>query len=441
MMPAAAHRHACVIGTQWGDEGKGKIVDVLSEFFDAVVRFQGGANAGHTILFEGTQYIMHLLPSGILRPGKLAILGGGMVIDPATLLGEIEAIQGAGIDTAGRIFVSDRAHVVLPLHRILDRAAEQRAGAGKIGTTLRGIGPCYEDKIARRGVRMAELVDPALLRSRLERLLPEKNEIIERVYGEKPLELEPLWQELSSHGEKLRPLVANVTELLNGLASDGKTRILFEGAQGAMLDVDLGTYPYVTSSNTCVGAVGPGCGFSPRKIDEVIGVAKAYATRVGEGPFPSEAEPAIADKLRKEGGEYGATTGRPRRCGWLDMVALRYAMVTSDVDTLVITKLDVLDSLPEIRVAVAYRKGRQTMKTFPATASGRAFEVEWKTFPGWQSPTAQCRTFDELPAACRAYLAWICRETDRPLRMISVGRAREHIIRCDPPYRPRMEAT
>ena len=435
-MKGSENRHVCVLGTQWGDEGKGKIVDVLSESFDVIVRFQGGANAGHTVKFEGEKHVLHLLPSGILRPGKIAVLGSGMVIEPVTLLEEIETVNRAGIETRGRLFISDRAHVVMPYHRLLDRAREERAGDSKIGTTLRGIGPCYEDKAARRGIRMADLIEPEALRIRLERILPQKNELLTELYGQAPLKLESVWKELSSAGEKLRETVVNVTEFLAELSEKKKRRILFEGAQGALLDLDLGTYPYVTSSNTCLSAVGTGSGFSPRKIDEVMGVVKAYTTRVGEGPFPSEIEGETAELLRETGNEYGATTGRPRRCGWLDMVALRHALTANDVDTLVITKLDVLDALPEIRAAVAYKNGEGRSVGFPASFEGRTLTVEWKTFPGWRSPTGGCRTFEELPEACRNYLAWISRAAGRPLRMISVGGDRDNVIRFDPPLWP-----
>ncbi len=429
-------RNVCVLGTQWGDEGKGKIVDVLSEDFDVVVRFQGGANAGHTVRFDGTLYILHLLPSGILRPGKLAVLGSGMVIDPKGLVEEIDRLTEAGIDISGRLFISDRAHIVMPYHKILDEAAEKQAGAEKIGTTLRGIGPCYEDKAGRRGVRAAELVNPALLRRRLEHILPQKNAILQKVYGLQPLDLKHIWSELQAYGERLREAVVDVTRLLEELATVKRNTILFEGAQGALLDLDLGTYPYVTSSNTCLSAVGTSLGFSPRRIHEVIGVVKAYSTRVGQGPFPSEAPPEIAQHLRERGGEFGATTGRPRRCGWLDLVALRHALWANDVDTLALTKLDVLDELPEIKVAVAYRTPDGREEGFPASFNGAPLTVEWKTFPGWQSSTTGCRSFEELPPACRAYVSWISNATGRPLRMLSVGGERDRIIRFDPPFMP-----
>jgi adenylosuccinate synthase len=424
----------CVMGTQWGDEGKGKIVDVLSEDCDAVVRFQGGANAGHTVRFGGAKHVLHLLPSGILRAGKLAVLGCGMVIDPKTLLDELDEIRRAGIDTEGRLFISDRAHVVMPYHRALDKAREEKAGAGKIGTTLRGIGPCYEDKAARRGIRMAELTDPAALKRWLAQVLPEKNKVLEHGYGEKPFDLEALWQEQAALGAKLAHAVVNVSDLLADLYRRGG-RIMFEGAQGALLDIDLGTYPFVTSSNTCTSAIGTGCGFPTRKLDEVIGIVKAYTTRVGSGPFPSEAPTDVAGFIRERGGEYGATTGRPRRCGWLDMVALKRALWMSDVDSLVITKIDVLDSLPEIKVAVAYRNGTTRVDHFPATFPETPFEVEWKTFPGWQRPLADCRRFEDLPEACRKYIAWIAAATGCSIRMVSVGPDRAQSIPLDPPLR------
>ncbi len=424
----------CVMGTQWGDEGKGKIVDVLSEDCDAVVRFQGGANAGHTVKFGGAKHVLHLLPSGILRPGKLAVLGCGMVIDPKTLLDELDEIHRAGIDTSGRLFISDRAHVVMPYHRALDKAREEQAGTAKIGTTLRGIGPCYEDKAARRGIRIAELVDGPALKTWLARVLPEKNKVLEHGYGEKSFDLETLWREQAALGAKLAPAVVNSIDLLADLYRRGK-KILFEGAQGALLDIDLGTYPFVTSSNTCTGAIGTGCGFPTRKIDEVIGIVKAYATRVGAGPFPSEAPADVAEFLRERGGEYGATTGRPRRCGWLDMVALRRALWISDVDSLVLTKIDVLDTLSEIKVAVAYRDSTARVDHFPATFPETPLSVEWKTFPGWRRSLADCRRFEDLPETCRKYVTWIAAATGCSVRMVSVGPDREQSIPLDPPLR------
>ena len=425
-------RTVCVLGAQWGDEGKGKIVDVLCENADVVVRFQGGANAGHTVIIGGTRHVLHLLPSGILRPGVRAVLGCGMVIDPATLLDEMASFNAAGIDTKGRVVISERAHVVMPYHRWIDGARERRAGEDKIGTTLRGIGPCYEDKAARRGIRMAELIDPDVLRAWLERVLPEKNVLLAYGYGEKPLSLEDIWRTYAAYGAKLRPAVANVVDMLADMAHAGR-RILFEGAQGAMLDLDLGTYPFVTSSSTCLGAIGTGCGFPPRRLDVVLGVVKAYATRVGSGPFPSEAPPETADVLREAGGEYGATTGRPRRCGWLDMVALKRALWTGDIDRIVLTKLDVLDAMPEIKVAVAYRHDGKTSGSFPATFPARPIDMEWRTFPGWRTPISACRRFADLPRACRDYVNWIAAETGRPIDMLSVGPDREHIIRMERP--------
>ncbi|HNR98750.1 MAG TPA: adenylosuccinate synthase [Planctomycetota bacterium] len=433
-MSRSAPQTACVIGTQWGDEGKGKIVDVLCEGCDAVARFQGGANAGHTVKFGGETHVLHLLPSGILRPGKQAILGNGMVIDPETLLAELDAIHQAGIHTEGRLFISDRAHVVMPYHRALDKGREERAGADKIGTTLRGIGPCYEDKAARRGIRVAELIDPAALKAWLSRVLPEKNALLAHCYGAPAFDLETLWREQAALGAKLKPAVVNAGELLAGLYRRG-ARILFEGAQGALLDIDLGTYPYVTSSNTCPSAIGTGCGFPVRRIDETIGVVKAYTTRVGAGPFPSEAPPALADLLRERGGEYGATTGRPRRCGWLDMAALARAVWTAGVDSLVITKVDVLDTLPEIKVAVGYRRGADRVDHLPASFPEEPPAIEWKTFPGWRRPTGDCRRFEDLPAPCRDYIAWIGAATGCAIRMVSVGPDRAQTIVLDRPLR------
>ncbi len=435
-------RHVtAVFGMQWGDEGKGKIVDILSGTSDVVVRFQGGANAGHTVKFDGKKHILHLLPSGVLRSGKGTVLGNGMVIDPATLLKEIDELEKAGIDTEGRLFISSRAHVVMCYHRLFDQVREEKAGGGKIGTTLRGIGPCYEDKAVRSGIRMHELIDPELLKRRLEAVLPEKNNILCDVYGVASLDVEEVFSEYAGYGKKLKEAVTDTVGLLRSFMDEGKT-ILFEGAQGALLDLDLGTYPFVTSSNTCIGAIGTGCGFSPRRVDEVIGIVKAYCTRVGAGPFPTEAEGELEEKLRTDGGEYGATTGRPRRCGWLDLVALKHTLWANDVDALVITKLDVLDSLPEIEVGVAYKGGGSAVsETFPAFFGEGAWkngapEVEYETLPGWMSSIGHCRRFEELPRKCRSYLSWICRQTGCPLKMISVGPDREQTIIFDEPFFP-----
>lgn len=432
-------KHSLVLGTQWGDEGKGKIVDILSESADAVVRFQGGANAGHTVKFSGEKHILHLLPSGILRAGKLAVLGNGMVIDPETLLTEIDAINRAGIETEGRLFISDRAHVVMPYHRLLDKARESQAGKDKIGTTLRGIGPCYEDKVSRQGFRMGDLLDPDILREKLNRILPGKNKLLTALYGEKPLDLETVLQTLYGCGEKLKSCIGNGVRFLQELESSGK-RILFEGAQGTLLDIDHGTYPFVTSSNTSLGAVGTGCGFSPRKIGEVLGIVKAYTTRVGAGPFPTEGETDVAESLREKGGEFGATTGRPRRCGWLDVVALSYTLWVNDVDSLVITKLDVLEDLAEIKVAVSYRIGRgadgDCLSSCIQDEQASNVQVDYETLPGWQAPISDCRTYEELPDLCKQYVAWVCRRLNRPVRMISVGPNRDQTIIFDEPFWP-----
>ncbi len=433
--PAAPH--VCVVGAQWGDEGKGKIVDALSPDFDAVVRFQGGANAGHTVLIGDEQFIFHLIPSGILQKDKLCIIGNGVVLDPPGLVRELDGLRERGIDHESNLWISDRAHIVLPYHRVLDRARDRSGNGKRLGTTLRGIGPCYTDKAARKGLRMADLIDfdrfTALLRAQLE----EQNRELELVHGEEPLDLETLLEEYRAYGERLGPRVRNITELLWELDAGGQS-LLFEGAQGALLDLDLGTYPYVTSSNTSFLGLGAGTGFSPRRIGTVLGIAKAYTTRVGEGPFPTEISGEAGDRLREAGGEYGATTGRPRRCGWLDLVALRYAIRFGDIDALAITKLDVLDDQERILVGTRYRGPGGAMSTTVLPAHFDAeIEVEYHEVPGWQAPTDNCRSADDLPARAREYLQLIADFTGRPIAMASVGKERNQLIRFEPWLAPR----
>jgi adenylosuccinate synthase len=429
-------RHACVVGIQWGDEGKGKIVDVLSAEADVVVRFQGGANAGHTVKVGSQEYILHLIPSGILQAGKRCVIGNGVVVDPKALIAELDKLRTLGIDHESSIFVSDRAHVVMPYHRALDVAKEKASGDAKLGTTLRGIGPCYTDKIARLGIRMADLVRPERFRALVEHHLPQKNSELMKLYGEPALELEPIIAEYAPLAERLRPRVHDIAELLYAADRSGE-KILFEGAQGALLDVDFGTYPYVTSSNTSFLGIGTGTGFSPRRVGTVLGVAKAYSTRVGSGPFPTELEGAAAESLRRIGAEFGATTGRPRRCGWLDLVALRRTIRTGDVDALVITKLDVLDGLDEILVGVGYRIDEREISEFPVELDD-GIEPIYRDLPGWSRSVRSCRTFESLPVEAKAYLQFIADETACPIAMVSVGKERSETIHIDPWLSPRM---
>ncbi len=426
-------QHRCVVGVQWGDEGKGKIVDVFAADADVVVRYQGGANAGHTVLVGEAQYVFHLLPSGILTPGKTCVIGNGVVLSPSSLVAELDQLIEYGLDHEHALRISDRAHVVLPYHGVLDAAKE--SGGRKIGTTLRGIGPCYTDKASRVGIRMADLVDPDRFPLLLRRNVDAKNRELDRLHGVDPVDYDAILAEYSAYADRLRPLVCDITELLWDADRRGD-RILFEGAQGALLDIDLGTYPYVTSSNTSFLGLGAGTGFSPRRVNTVYGVTKAYTTRVGEGPFPTELDSEAGEQLRKVGDEFGATTGRPRRCGWLDIVALRHTVRFGDVDALVITKLDVLDGLDEIRVATAYRRGDAEIDGFPTDADVEVTPI-YKTARGWNASVSSCRTFGELPPAAREYLQFIADASGCPIAMASVGKERTQVIPLDPWLEPR----
>ena len=429
-----AARHSCVVGLQWGDEGKGKIVDVLSSEADVVVRYQGGANAGHTVQVEDKEYIFHLVPSGILDEDTICVIGNGVVIDPLALIGELDEIRSSGLDHEENILISDRAHVVLPYHSALDEAKESAGGDGKIGTTLRGIGPCYTDKSARVGIRMAEFVDPLRFKERLTRLAALKNRELESLHGREPIDPEAVFEEYSAYAERLRPRVCDVTGYLHQQDAAG-AGILFEGAQGALLDIDMGTYPYVTSSNTSFLGLGPGTGFSARKVGRVFGITKAYATRVGEGPFPSEMDGEAGESLRQVGGEFGATTGRPRRCGWLDIVALRRAIQFGDVDAMVVTKLDVLDHLDEVKVAVSYSVDGVETDQFPAFTDCEIIP-RYRSFPGWLDSTTGCRSFDELPERAREYLQFVADAASCPIAIVSVGKERSQIVNLDPWLEP-----
>jgi adenylosuccinate synthase len=427
--------HVCVVGVQWGDEGKGKIVDVLSSELDVVVRYQGGANAGHTVKIGAQELVFHLLPSGILHPGKACVIGNGVVIDPRALIEELDQLRELGIDHERDLWISDRAHVVLPYHRVLDAAREDASSESKIGTTRRGIGPCYTDKAARVGVRMADLIDPDRFRGLLERNLALKNAEIEKLHGGKPLSIEPIHAEYTRYAERLRGRVCDIGRFLCDAEARGQ-RILFEGAQGSLLDVDLGTYPYVTSSNTSFLGLGAGTGFSPRRVGTVLGITKAYSTRVGEGPFPTELKDATGEKLRRLGAEFGATTGRPRRCGWLDLVAIRYAARFGDIDALAITKLDVLDGFEEILVATAYEGPAGPMRDFPAL-SDAPVRPSYRAVPGWKGRTASCRSHADLPRETKEYLQLIADGAGCPISMVSVGKDRKATIRLDPWIQPR----
>ena len=417
-----------VIGTQWGDEGKGKIVDLLCEDFDVVARCQGGHNAGHTVKFGEKHFALRLIPSGILHPGKLCILGNGMVIDPEALLEEIEKLRALGVTIDSNLKVSDSAHVILPYHRALDLAREEAAGAAKIGTTGRGIGPAYETKVSRYGIRVADLLDPDVLRARIEFACAEKNPVLQTVYGKPPFDPGRLFDDYTRYGEVLAERITNGTVLINEQIRAGK-RIMFEGAQGTMLDIDHGTYPFVTSSNTVVGGVCTGLGVAPKHIHRVVGVAKAYTTRVGGGAFPTELNDDTGERLRKRGNEFGTVTGRPRRTGWLDLAVLRTSSMLNGIDALAVTKLDVLDDLDEIPVCTTYNVHGERWRTFPAFAVAHDdFKPEYRVLKGWKRSTVGVTSYDDLPREAKDYVRFIEEEIGCPASIISTGPRREETI-------------
>jgi adenylosuccinate synthase len=417
----------CVVGAQWGDEGKGKVVDYLAQSFDYTARYAGGHNAGHTVIFNNHRYVLQLIPSGILRPGKKAVIGAGTVVDPAALVAELDNLKKSGIEVRGRLFLSDRAHLIFPYHREMDKAAESARGAAAIGTTSRGIGPAYEDKMARRGIRVCDLLDPDGFKEKLERVIAEKNAISRATYGH-PLETAGLLEQYLEIAAHIRDLVTDTCVLLNRALDSGES-VLFEGAQGTMLDIDHGTYPYVTSSNATSGGVATGLGVAPTRICGVVGVTKAYTTRVGSGPFPTEMPDLDAQAVRERGQEFGAVTGRPRRCGWLDLVVLRYAKMLNGIDSLVVTKLDVFDTQPEIKVCTGYRlKGQPLNEMPPDVETLTQVEPVYRTLPGWQKPTPGIRDVKELPEAARNYLNFISDELQVEIGMISTGPERDATI-------------
>src|SRR5213596_1815644 len=390
-----------VLGAQWGDEGKGKIVDLLTPHFSIVARYQGGHNAGHTVYANGRKSVLRLIPSGILHPGITCVIGNGVVVDLQALFAEVDELTRNGIDVDQRIVVSDKAHLILPYHRDLDLLSEARRGERKIGTTSRGIGPAYEDKIARRGIRVGDLADPAVLEQGERDNVAARNRLVQ----DSTMDWRPVLDQLLKYGERLRPWVRDVSLMLSHAMREGKS-VLFEGAQGTLLDIDHGTYPYVTSSNASIGGVCTGLGVPPRAIDSVLGVEKAYTTRVGEGPLPTELSGEMGNRLRESGNEYGAVTGRPRRCGWYDGVAVRYAARINGLDGLALTKLDVLDRLERIDICTSYRCQGRTITDFPSDVGQLAqCEPVYESMPGWSAPTAGVRKFEQLPDAARKYIA------------------------------------
>lgn len=420
-----------LVGLQWGDEGKGKVTDLLARETDLVVRYQGGNNAGHTIVVEGERYALHLVPTGVLYPHCIPVIGPGVVVSPQVLLEEMDALQTRGVDTQ-RLLLSNNAHLIMPYHLELDRVIERRLGKNRLGTTKRGIGPTYADKAARIGLRVQDLLDPKIFSQKLEIALKEKNLLLSRVYGRLPLEQDAIEREFLDYAQRLAPYIADTGAVVQDALDSGKT-VLFEGAQATMLDVDHGTYPYVTSSNPIAGGACAGAGVGPRDIERIIGIAKAYCTRVGSGPFPSEADPADGEILVEVGREYGTTTGRKRRCGWFDAVACRYAARLNTLTELIVTKLDVLSQFDQIKVCVAYRYEGQSFDRFPPnqTIFNKA-EPVWETFPGWNEDITSARTTDDLPKEARSFLEEIESLVDVPISWVSVGPGREHIVRLKP---------
>ncbi len=415
-----------LVGAQWGDEGKGKIIDVLTEDADYVVRTQGGNNAGHTVFLGEKKYVLHLIPSGILRKKKICVIGNGVVVDPIGLVAEIDGLKKLGIECAGQLFISETAHLVLPYHRELDAQREVLKGKNKIGTTKRGIGPAYGDKVSRVGLRLIDLVDPERFAEKLKFRIKENNEIL-KALGAKPLSFKAVHDTYRAAGDRLKPFVTNTVVLLHK-ATEKKADILFEGAQGTFLDIDHGTFPYVTSSNTTSGGACTGSGVPPNKMDRVVGVMKAYTTRVGEGPLPTE-NAEIADMLHGMGREFGSTTGRARRCGWFDSVATRHATMVNGIDELAVTNIDGLDALDTVKVCIGYRIGTQKFDYVPNDVEllGKC-EPIYAEFAGWKTPTHKAKKYKDLPLKTREYLKAICELTGAKLTIASVGPAREQTI-------------
>ena len=416
-----------VVGAQWGDEGKGKVVDYLAGSFDYIVRVAGGHNAGHTVIIGNEKHVLQLIPCGILRPRQHAVIGMGVVIDPFALVKEIDMLAASGVDVNGRLHISNRAHLIFPYHRELDKAAESARGANKIGTTSRGIGPAYEDKMARRGLRMCDLLEPALFREKAARVVAEKNRLAKGAYGA-DIDFSPEVDETLRLGEKIRGYICDSAELVNHALQAGKS-VLFEGAQGTMLDIDHGTYPYVTSSSATSGGATTGAGVPPTRIKHVLGISKAYTTRVGGGPFPTEMPDLEAQEVRERGKEFGAVTGRPRRCGWLDLAVLRYAKMINGIDSLVITKLDVFDTQREIQICVGYKYKGTPIREMPALSEEYEQVVpEYKTLPGWCQPTYGVRDAGKLPKSALDYLRFISDFLQVEIGMISTGPERDATI-------------
>lgn len=418
--------NSVIIGLQWGDEGKGKIVDLLAKDFDVFVRYGGGANAGHTVRFEDKHFALHLLPSGIIHPNKICILGNGMAIDPFSLIAEIETLKSRGVKINGNLFISEKAHLVLPHYQILERLRE--SGTNPIGTTGKGIGPTYEYKHSRLGLRMGDLLYEKTLKEKLKIILEPLNFLIKNYYKSQEIDLEMTYSNLLSISEKLRNYLVDTSALINSFISFGK-KILFEGAQGTLLDIDHGTYPFVTSSHCTIGGALTGSGVSHKSVKKCIGIVKAYTTRVGKGPFPTEIHPPLSDKIRNRGNEFGTTTGRPRRVGWLDLVALKYAVNINGIDEIALTKLDVLDELLDIQVCTKYRERGTEIYSLPSQWEIMEKLVpEYEVLPGWSCPTTSIKSFIELPKQAQKYIEFLEENLKVPIKMISTGPRREETI-------------
>jgi adenylosuccinate synthase len=418
-----------VVGAQWGDEGKAKVVDFLTEEADLVIRFQGGANAGHTVEVGDQKFIFHLIPAGIMHPGKQCVIGNGVVLDPAQVLNEIDEVRAKGISMDGRLWIAENAQVVLPYHKVLDQLKEKAAGAAAIGTTGRGIGPAYYDKVNRSGIRVADLLEEDGLRQKLIKQVAAHNEVIQKMYGGQALSADAIFEDYRTLGKRLKPYVADTVAIVNSALKQGK-RLIFEGAQGTVLDVDHGTYPFVTSSNTVAAAACIGSGVGPTAIDQVIGVVKAYTTRVGNGPFPTEEVGEIGKRLRLIGHEYGATTGRERRCGWFDAVLVRRAAMVNGLTHLAITKMDVMDDFDAIQVCVAYEIDGRRIDQFPSQISAlEKVKPIYETLPGWKSPTVGVTEWNDLPAKAKQYLERVAELLEVPIGLISLGPKRHQTVR------------
>jgi adenylosuccinate synthase len=423
-----------VLGAQWGDEGKGKIVDLLTENIAAVARFQGGHNAGHTLVIGGEKTVLHLIPSGILRPDVQCLIGNGVVLSPEALKREIEKLESKGIDVRGRLKISPATPLIMPYHVALDQAREKASGKGAIGTTGRGIGPAYEDKVSRRGIRVADLNDPHSLSEKLEKVMALHNFVLEKFYGVAPIDFTQTLSDVLAFGDYLRPMVADVAQILNDVLKHGG-QVMFEGAQGSLLDIDHGTYPFVTSSNTTIGGALSGLGVGANSIGYVLGITKAYTTRVGGGPFPTELDDALGEELRRRGQEFGATTGRPRRCGWLDAVALKRAVMINGISGLCVTKLDVLDGLPKLKIATGYRYRGTLSDSPPLDVAGWAeCQPEYLEVDGWDAPTRGITTLEKFPPAARRYVETIEQLVGCPVHLISTGPDRVETIVLKAPF-------